>query len=106
MRDFALIVSPQATQEIIEATRWRLQNLGPGRALELEEALAGVFDRIQALPESGSPDKRRGRWSMTRRRVIVGTTGYILRYQVHVKAELVEVLSMRHQRRRPSRGGG
>jgi plasmid stabilization system protein ParE len=101
MRQFALLIDPRAAAEILAAKRWRLENLGRERARELEDALAKVLDRIQAFPESGSPDKIQGRWSKTRRRVIVGETGYILRYRLHLKAALIEVRSLRHEKQRP-----
>ena len=103
MRPFALVISPRATREILAAKRWRYEHLGAARAGELDEALAASFDRVQTFPGIGPPDWVRGRWSKTRRRLILGQTGYVLLYRVHEKAELIEVLSLRHEKQRPTR---
>jgi plasmid stabilization system protein ParE len=96
MRSFTILLSPSASSELD-----RLR--GEGRAPGLDEAIGIVLLQLERFPESGPPDKVRGRWSLVRRKVIVGRTGYVLRYRLHLATEMIEVLSVRHGRRRPPR---
>jgi plasmid stabilization system protein ParE len=100
---FQLIVTEQAALEGFAAKRWVLDHLGAAHAQELVEAIASAFDRIQRFPRSGAREKYRGHWSNTRRKTRAGNTAYLIRYRVNLRAELVEVFSIRHQKRRPPR---
>jgi plasmid stabilization system protein ParE len=100
---FQLVVTGSAAREAFAAKRWRLEHLGPDRARELDDAIANAFDRIQCFPLSGAREKYHGRWSDIRRKTRAGTTGYLIRYRVNLRAELVEVFSIRHEKQRPPR---
>ena len=98
MTAFRLIVTAQATLEAIAAKRWRLVHLGSERARELDDSIARTFDPLQAFPESASRELYYyGYWTNKRRKTAIGETGYVLRYRLHVRAELIEVFSIRHQ---------
>lgn len=77
--------------------------LGAAQARAFDDTLARVLERLEAHPKMGPPALIRGRWSRSVRKLIVGQTGYLLFYQVHARTALVEVLSLRHERQRPSR---
>ncbi len=96
MRQFTILLSPVA---VLELDRLRAEGRAPG----LDDAVGTVLLRLERFPESGAPDRIRGRWSLVRRKVVLGRTGYVLRYRLHLGAELIEVLSVRHGRRRPPR---
>jgi plasmid stabilization system protein ParE len=96
MRHFTIVFTSDASRDLDRL-------LAEGRAPGLEDAVGKALARLEQFPESGGPDRIRGGWSLTRRRVILGRTGYILRYRLHLKAELIEVRSVRHEKQRPPR---
>ncbi len=97
MRQFAILFEERATRAL-EKVR---VDLGPVRADAFDDAMAQALERLQALPWMGPPALIRGRWSKTDRRLIVGQTGYLLFYRVHEAAELIFIVSIRHEKQRP-----
>jgi plasmid stabilization system protein ParE len=93
MRSFTVLLSPDASSDLD-----RLREEGRWQVIE---AVGKMLHRLERLPESGGCDRFRRRWSLTRRKVILGKTGYILRYRLHLKTELIEVRSVRHQSQKP-----
>jgi plasmid stabilization system protein ParE len=96
VRQFTVLLEGRARREL---DRLREEGRAPG----LDDAVGKVLDRLERFPESGPPDWYRGRWSLVRRKVLLGRTDYVLRYRLHLRAELIEVVSIQHQAQRPPR---
>jgi ParE toxin of type II toxin-antitoxin system, parDE len=92
-RRFKIVLGPKALTDLS-----RLREV-PGLGAELGKLLL----RLEKLPWSAPRDRHHGQWSKTRRKAILGETGYVLRYRLHLRAELIEVFSIRHQKQRPPR---
>lgn len=96
---FAVLFRGRAKRELGEARAW----LGSARSVAFDDALARALVLLEAHPRIGPPAFVRGRWSRTVHKLIVGETGYLLFYRVHERSQVVEVLSLWHQRRRVPR---
>ena len=96
MRQYTILLRDPVGREL---DRLRAEGRAPG----LDDALATALDLLQALPEIGQRVRRRGQWSRTDRRWGLGQTGFVLFYRVHAAAELIEVLLVWHEKRRPPR---
>ena len=94
MKPCTILLSARVTAEL---DRLRAEGRAPG----LDDAVAKALHLLQTLPEMGAPVRRRGAWSTTVRSWILGRTGYVLFYRVHSDANLLEILLVRHEKRRP-----
>jgi plasmid stabilization system protein ParE len=92
-RPFKIVLGPKALADLS-----RLREV-PGLGAEIGRLLL----RLEKLPWSAPRDWHQGRWSKARRKAIIGGTGYVLRYRLNVRAELIDVFSIRHQKQRPPR---
>jgi plasmid stabilization system protein ParE len=99
MRQYSVSWDPRAARELTDARAW----LGSGRAVELNDELRHVRERLGAFPEMAPPVRLRGTWSTTVRRLVLIRNPYHLYYRVNHEAERIVVLSLWHERRRPPR---
>jgi plasmid stabilization system protein ParE len=95
-KPFTVLFEPRATREAEEARAWLLAHRGSTRTFHA--ALARTLDRLTLLPRSSPRMQRAGCWTWTRRAPL-GRTGYNLYYRPNIRAKIIRVISIWHERR-------
>jgi hypothetical protein len=95
MRRFRIVLRWSAQQQLAQLR-------AEGRTAVLF-AVGKALAQLEAFPESAPAEWYHGRYSKVRRKLGLLRTPYLLRYRLHVGAELIEVFDVRHEKRRPPR---
>jgi hypothetical protein len=93
MRQFQILVDKRANKQILAAAA--------RGAAHLADDLTAAYRRLEACPDMAPPARFGETWSSTVHKLILGKSGFHLFYRVNHKAELVLVVGLRHERRRP-----
>ena len=90
-----LIISPRAFRDI-EEIRDYLHERNPQAAKKVAELIQGAIDRIIQFPETGQDQTDAGV-----KRVVERRFGYLIYYRYSERKALIEVITIRHARRKP-----
>ncbi len=92
---FAIVLSPRAWRQIVEADAWWTANRPAAPSL-LADEVSQAFARLAANPRLGTV------WRQFRR-VVLHRSGYLVLYRVRPRARRVEVVAFWHARRPPQK---
>jgi plasmid stabilization system protein ParE len=90
-----LIVSPRAFRDT-EQIKDYLRERSPQAALRIANAIDKTIDRIVAFPDSGQDQTETGV-----KRVVERRYGHLIFYRYSDDLKLIEIITIRHGRRRP-----
>ena len=90
-----LIISPRAFRDI-EEIRDYLHQRNPQAAKKAAELFEVAIDRIMQFPEAGQDQTDAGV-----KRVVERRFGYLIYYRYSESKSLIEIISIRHARRKP-----
>ncbi len=89
-----LIVSPRAFRDT-EQIKLYLRELNPHAALRVAREIEKAIDRIAAFPESGQDQTEVGV-----KRIVERRYGHLIYYRYSQENSLIEIITIRHGRRR------
>ncbi len=95
-KPFTVLFDPRALREMDEARAWLEEHRGGTRPFDA--AVARTLDRLAILPRSSPRTQIAGRWSRTRH-ASLGRTGYQLYYRPNIRARMITVVAIWHERR-------
>jgi plasmid stabilization system protein ParE len=90
-----LIISPRAFRDV-EEIRDYLHSRNPQAAKKAAELIEAAIDRIMLFPEAGQDQTDVGV-----KRIVERRFGYLIYYRYSESKTLVEVITIRHAKRKP-----